>query len=1618
MKSINKVLSATLLSSLAFGLATLSSFVANAHPFASNVTGTNSSGFVSFTLNEDGAFVTVVYEDGSTNTVPGAPLDGSATIAKGSYTFYLEPPHTGFKIICSKQGNGVPFLISSDTYSNSVWNNANNGSTLVGIGGVGANKYPKIGTNFGRLYVAQRSNFTTSTNNKPLGVYALNADQTYITGPVGNGFYSGSGAAGPWRVRANDDGTVLVNDFSTANASLLQFAPDLSSSNLVLAIIGQNQAGDPPGAGIHGDMFGTPFMTGSLATSNLVLYTFDSGMAAPSDTNCIKGPLTSPGSYNNVYQYNIGAGPLPWNKRPDFAYTMGLDGIAELRTEGCIGKDGKIICGYGRANFSNPDIQILLPFKTTNGITGDPANKAVQDAAKDPTNWVYTSGVTPPFNTPPNNFDPWNGISGSGLQNGLYAGVRVSPDGQYLAAVDINNGITIATLTNGIPNDGTIFGIQNAPNLTTGGATGGRSRGMDWDAADNIWVGSALQGLLRCYSLGLTTTCTTSNDWTGTNGTFQFSVPAVQASVAVIHGTASQNYVNNIVNPGTPIPGVFRISLNMSSNPAPVTVSFVRSGSAGYTNNYTINTNETPNGVTVNPTSVVFPAGSFSGSNGPNWNVDVKIIPTAIPVSGPTVVFNVRLLSGANYSAAAPLNGSIAILNTGPQLLQLSAAAPSTLGGMNRGIPHDQARFIITRLGDTNGPGNDAVNPVTPRPVAIPNINYFAPASGSNFMAKPSVDFTAQAQNFTGAQLPDGAPGITIPPGAVTVVAAIGNPIKHTNTSLRSTNLQVIVNLTNVCNITNTPGCNTNLTDSNGRPYEVTTTSLTLNEFDNAVGGEVVLWSNPLTNSYDSTNWTLVFASIAQGECPTLPLVVSNYDNTATNNGAQYQAWFGKPVHDTVNDGGPFSPGIDVPPSDTMIANSWSNALKVSVNKSSGIAGESGVNLYPQIPGTTWNGSNFMVFNGNYALRFDMFLSLYYYGINYPAIGTPAREFPAFGINHYGTNANWRLDINPRANGTGARPINADGEWCCINAASGSITPADYDMFISPAFVPTDNNGAPLPVTVPYTTNIFVGGPYTNGLGCTGTNVFNNGGVPNDQQSQNNNAFGGAPQNGIIKDPPFTGINSLGGAPDNAWVDVSLELNRQTNLTLFVARQAIFNSSTILPIFGTQNPIAPFGGTPMLGYLDPNADQSDYSAFVYYSNLRLVELSPFIPWTNQPVASLPTNYPSTNECLGPPIPGQLSASLILTQGTTFSLSSGAMFASNPLTNMWYQGTTNGPFPGGNFENGTPSSALATNIFATNNAVTNLSIASIQSGTNYISVWSDQAGSITSYIAMVEVIAGPGDKTVSAGVTTNLTVTPSGQNPPHFYQWKRGGTNIVNGTHFAGATTATLFITNVTAADAGVYSNLVTSGRQPGGTNAATDISVVAQATLTVITPPSGATVSPAATNALWGSPVTFTLSSVTGTSPFTYQWKRGGNDLSDGLGISGATTTALTLSNVTTTIAGAANAYTVGVTNAAGGSISSAGVLTVSVPPPNIATISVSLTTSNVTLTFSTTNQFDNTSAWMLQSAPVVTGPFTNDPSATFSNLGGGNFSVKTASCCLGSSGQDGVSFYRLLHVP
>lgn len=1261
----------------------------HATPYASGLT--NNNGTVSFYLNEGGGNVTVTYEDGTTNP----SLNGFTTgtnLPTGLQSFSLAG-HTGYAISVAKIGSGVPTQISVDTNVFCLWPSPR---------GVSANQNPQYGSLFGRVYVDNSSPGDAAPNTKGRGLYALNADLSEALGKgtnaSGTGQFSLSGSSSsPYRIRVAPDNTLLVDDFSTADAALWQFAPDLSSSNLVLSTIGENAA---VAAGIHGDMFGTARMSGSLAKGNLVLWVADGGLPVGSGTTT--GPSTSPGNYNCLYRYDIGAGPLPWNHAPNYAYTVGLSGIPELNVEVDIGKDGKIIAGFDRQNLSNPNIQILDP-------TG--ANLLW-------TSWNDTGGAS----------DPWSGLNSIGTDVGTYAGVRESPDGRFLASVDVDNGITLATLTNGIPDDSSIYGIQNAANV-------GNARGMDWDAADNIYVVSSGQGLLRVYSLGITTTCITSNDVTGTNGSFQLILPNVNATVVATQPQASQNYINS-TPAGTPTPGVFTISLSTSHLTAPVMVNFTHTGTAGYLTNYTMNLGTDGNGVLISSNSVTFPAGNYPGSG--NWTANVQIIPTATPLIGPSLTAGIRLLGGANYLAATPLTGNINIANTGPQLLLLTAVSSGST--MSRGITNDYAKFVITRLGDTNGPGNTASS-VNPKSYTVTNFTYLGTAS---FPA----DYTAQAQRIDPAgngvpQLPsDGTPGIVINPGDVVVTNVVGNPVAHANLNLAPTNVTIIISLTNLVT-------GTNATSQEGYAYSVSNSAVTLTELDNTIGPEVVLWSDSLNSTADSINWTLTFDSTSFATNTVLPVVVPNYTNGATSIGSggtnDFNVNFGYTV---ANDG--------ISPSPAMIANGWTNVLKMTVNKHNGAV--AGVNVYPQG----------MKFQGNYALRFSMFLSIYSAAINNPDAGTTPREFAAFGINHSGTNCNWRL-ASPLAAGTGNGTTNADGVWFAIDAGDDSITPADFDAFTSPA----------LP----------------------------NAGVTSDISSMN-----GVQNDGIFKNPPFTTMTAAGGEPVDQWVDVSVEVNEQTNVSLYIDRSAVLTS------FSITNGGDYSSGDIMLGYLDPVSDVSDSTAFAYYSNVRVVELSPYI--YAQP------------------------ASLIVLQGSNVSFTASASFATSPITNVWNLASAGLA----------PVAAVQTNTASATNLTSTLSFNNVQTGTNFLPVFSDPAGSVTGLVASLEVIVGPTNQSVNAGTNfVQFVVTPNGPSAPTSYQWKANGVSLANSSHYAGVKTSTLTITNAQLADAATYSVVVVN---PAGT-------VTPAATLTVSAPsPTISSVSLVGTNAVLAFTTTSTFDNI------------------------------------------------------------------------------------------------------------------------------------------------------------
>ena len=395
-------------------------------------------------------------------------------------------------------------------------------------------------------------------------------------------------------------------------------------------------------------------------------------------------------------------------------------------------------------------------------------------------------------------------------------------------------------------------------------------------------------------------------------------------------------------------------------------------------------------------------------------------------------------------------------------------------------------------------------------------------------------------------------------------------------------------------------------------------------------------------------------------------------------------------------------------------------------------------------------------------------------------------------------------------------------------------------------------------------------------------------------------------------------------------------------------------------------------GCIMLGYEDPVGDVSDQSAFVYYSNVRVVELSPFI-------AASPTN-------------------MLVLKGAVVTNTATAIYSyAGTITNVWFRGTT------------TPATAIITNTIASTNFTDSL-VVNTQTGSNYWAEFSDASGGVSvSYPAAVEVVTPPGNVTAGVGTKAVFTVSATGQAPLTSYQWATNGVNLATSTKYTNVTSASLTNASVTLADNGtVYTVTVHN-------NATNQLAVVSSqsltttgGTLTVPTPPSGAVVSPAAQTNIWGSSASFTVTVGAGTPPYGYAWKKNGTSLGSTSKYSGTNTATLVISNLTQ--ADDSTNYTVLVTNASGSVTSTMGSLVVYVPPPTLSGISA----DGTTISFSSTNSYDTSNAFILLSSPSVSAAlntWTNASPATFSGSAG-SFQVITAPASSGSN-----MFYILKHV-
>ena len=225
-------------------------------------------------------------------------------------------------------------------------------------------------------------------------------------------------------------------------------------------------------------------------------------------------------------------------------------------------------------------------------------------------------------------------------------------------------------------------------------------------------------------------------------------------------------------------------------------------------------------------------------------------------------------------------------------------------------------------------------------------------------------------------------------------------------------------------------------------------------------------------------------------------------------------------------------------------------------------------------------------------------------------------------------------------------------------------------------------------------------------------------------------------------------------------------------------------------------------------------------------------------------------------------------------------------------------------------------------------------------------------SVTSSAATLDVpeapavTADPTSRTVCAGDSTTFMVSATG-GAPLSYQWRKGGVDI------GGATASSYTIDPVTAGDAGSY-DVVVSNACGSDTSAA--------ATLAVELAPS-IDAEPSSQTVCVGGAAGFTVAA-SGTAPLSYQWRKGGVD------ISGETGASLAIDPAALADAGS---YDVVVTNGCGSATSAAATLTVE-EPPSISTNPVGATVCEgdpLTFTVAATGTAPLAYQWRKNAAPI-----------------------------------------------
>jgi hypothetical protein len=176
------------------------------------------------------------------------------------------------------------------------------------------------------------------------------------------------------------------------------------------------------------------------------------------------------------------------------------------------------------------------------------------------------------------------------------------------------------------------------------------------------------------------------------------------------------------------------------------------------------------------------------------------------------------------------------------------------------------------------------------------------------------------------------------------------------------------------------------------------------------------------------------------------------------------------------------------------------------------------------------------------------------------------------------------------------------------------------------------------------------------------------------------------------------------------------------------------------------------------------------------------------------------------------VPGQVPqftaqpASVTINSGQSASFSATAT-SSTAFTYQW-QVLVSGSSTWANLVNSATYSGVSTGTLTVSSATVLLD------GSQFQCVATNAAGGVASSAASLFVLGAPAVTTTAqtqsaaAGGTVALTVAAAGRSLS--YQWLFNGTALANGANVAGATTAILTLSNLTSANAGVYSVVVTN----------------------------------------------------------------------------------------------------------------------------------------------------------------------------------------------------------------